>query len=172
MSRQRDAAIEAQVPGLRRFARALAGGDAMLADDLVQETLLRALDRWWLRRPGASLRAWLYAILWRRFIDGKRSEAVARRHAEASAEALPPLPLAAPDQALEAARVVALLARLPEEQRAVLVLVAVEGLDYAEAAAVLGIPVGTVMSRLSRGRERLRGLSGAEAAPPALRRVK
>jgi RNA polymerase sigma-70 factor (ECF subfamily) len=164
--------LEVEVPRLRRFARALTGGDAAAADDLVQEALLRALDRWMLRRPGGSLRAWLFTILWRRFVDGRRSAAVARRHA-GDAAALPrPIPLAAPDEALEAARVLALLDRLPDEQRAVLLLVAVEGMGYAEAAEALGVPVGTVMSRLSRARDRLRDLAGHDAARPQVRRVK
>ncbi len=164
--------IEAEVPRLRRFARALTGGDAAAADDLVQEALLRALDRWMLRRPGASLRAWLFTILWRRFVDGRRSAVIARRHAGDAAAAPQPVPMTGPDEAFEAARILALLDLLPEEQRAVLVLVAVEGMGYAEAAIILNTPVGTVMSRLSRARDRLRELAGREEVRPPLRRVK
>jgi RNA polymerase sigma-70 factor (ECF subfamily) len=164
--------LEAEVPRLRRFARGLTGGDAAAADDLVQDALVRALDRWVWRRPGGSLRAWLFAIHWRRFIDGKRATAVERRHTGDSAASQQPVPLAAPDEVLEAARVLALLDRLPGEQRAVLLLVAVEGMEYAEAAAAIGIPVGTVMSRLSRARDRLRDLAGHDVVRPQLRRVK
>jgi len=164
--------LETEVPRLRRFARGLTGGDAAAADDLVQEALLRALDRWMLRRPGGNLRAWLFTIVWRRFLDSRRSAAREHRYAAHGAAAPLPVPIAGPDETLEAARVLALIDRLPEDQRAVLLLVAVEGLEYGETAAVLGVPVGTVMSRLSRARDRLRDLAGHDAALPHLRRIR
>ena len=152
--------IAAHIPRLRRYARALAG-DSHRADDLVQDTLERALTKFHLWRHGSDLRAWLFAIMHNVFINQLK----ARRELaldEAVEDALQSAPQSDP---LELRDLDAALRRLPGEQREVLLLVGLEQLSYAEASQALGVPVGTVMSRLSRGRERLRALmSGASAA--------
>lgn len=164
-----DRRMEALVPALRRFAWSLCR-NADEADDLVQDCLEQALGAWHRRRAEADLRPWLFAILYHRHISGRRSAA---RRARLLEEAADTATLASPqDAAVHCAQVLAQLDTLPEEQRAVLLLVGVEGLSYEEAAEVLGVPVGTVMSRLSRGRERLRRLAEAPPARTAtMRRV-
>jgi RNA polymerase sigma-70 factor, ECF subfamily len=143
--------IEAHIPGLRRFASALLRGDLERADDLVQDCLERALSRWHLRRAEGDLRGWLYTILYNRF----RSEAHDTSTEAIEAE-LPPQIGGGRDKALTHRDLLRAFAALPEEQRSVLLLVGVEALSYEQASRVLGVPVGTVISRLSRGRERLR----------------
>lgn len=171
--------LVAHIPGLRRYARALTG-DAWAADDLVQDTLERACSRWRLWTLGTDLRAWLFTIMHNLHANqvrgSVRQAAVARLVDidEAAAELVAPDPAA--ETALDLQRC---LLQLPEDQRAVLLLVTLEDLSYAQVARVLGIPQGTVMSRLSRARARLRGLmegpAPAEPAPaeaPLLRRLK
>jgi RNA polymerase sigma-70 factor (ECF subfamily) len=139
------------------------------ADDLVQDCLVRALGR--LPAPSSDLavRPWLFTILHN--LSVSRWRRLRRRGAAVDAAAVD-LPVPPPQEWSLATRdLVRGLERLPEEQRQVLLLVGVEGLEYREAAAVLGLPVGTVMSRLSRGRDALRAhMEGRER--PALRRVK
>lgn len=165
-----DDLIEDQIPALRRYAFALTR-DRTAADDLVQDCLERALSRWHLRRDTGDLRAWLFTILRNGFLNDIR--ALRRRGGDAVALDAVPEPMAAPGQedGLAISDVFAALEQLPEEQKSLLLLVGVEDLSYAEAAAVLAIPAGTVMSRLSRARLRLRAmLEGGPA--PYLRRVK
>jgi RNA polymerase sigma-70 factor, ECF subfamily len=152
----RAALIEAQIPGLRRFACALLRGDREAADDLVQDTLERALSHWHLRRNQANLRAWLYTILYHRFLSNQ--DRIRRRgpHAPLTDETAVPGIEGGQHSVLEHRDLLRAFATLPAEQRAVLQLVGVEDISYQEAARVLGVPIGTVMSRLSRGRERLR----------------
>lgn len=152
--------IEAHIPGLRRFALALLRGDRYGADDLVQDCLERAFSRWHQRRSDGDVRAWLYTILYNRFLsDQHRRQRRGVHHALLEvAEAELPGIAGDQDSALEHRDLLRAFAALPEEQRSVLVLVAVEDLSYEETARVLGVPIGTVMSRLSRGRERLRQL--------------
>ena len=162
--------VEPLIPSLRRYAYALLR-DRDAVDDLVQDTLERAVAGWSRRRAEGDLRAWLFTIERNLFLQTMRR----RRRAGPmlGMEALDgfPAPMADPDGALAARDVLAELDNLPEEQRSVLLLVAVEDLSYAEAATVLGVPVGTVMSRLSRARERLRRV--LETGPVVmLRRVK
>jgi RNA polymerase sigma-70 factor (ECF subfamily) len=152
----RAALIEEQILGLRRFAHALLRGDRERADDLVQDTLERALSCWHLRRPEGNLRSWLYTILYNRFLsDQLRARRRGIHHALAENTELPGIE-GGQDAALEHRDLLRAFSALPEEQRAVLLLVGVEDLSYEETARVLGVPIGTVMSRLSRGRERLR----------------
>jgi RNA polymerase sigma-70 factor (ECF subfamily) len=156
--RDQTSLIEAHIPGLRRFARALLRGDRQSADDLVQDCLERALSGWHLRRAEGDLRGWLYTILYNRFLS-ERYRQGRRGVPEASLEAAEAeLPGVDGGQhwALEQRDLLRAFAGLPEEQRSVLLLIGVEALSYGEAARVLGVPIGTVMSRLSRGRERLR----------------
>ena len=131
---------------------------------------MRALGRWHLRRADGSVRAWLFAILHNQFISLRRQEARRPRIASFD-EADGPETDAAQPHAAQLNDVAAVLETLPDEQRAVLLLVGVEDLSYEEAAQTLGIPVGTVMSRLSRGRERLRQAMDGNR-PVALRRIK
>jgi RNA polymerase sigma-70 factor, ECF subfamily len=147
------AAIAEHIPRLRRYARALAG-DSHRTDDLVQDTLERALTKFHLWRQGSDLRAWMFSIMHNVFINQlkARRELALDDATEAALECPPrsdPLQIRDLDAALR---------RLPAEQREVLLLVGLEQLSYAEASQALDIPVGTVMSRLSRGRERLRAL--------------
>lgn len=144
------------LPRLRRYARALTGERAA-ADDLVQDTLERACNKLHLWRRGSDLRAWLFTIMHNVFVNQVRGRA-----------ALPLVPLndeimglpahTAQSDRLEIRDLDTALARLPDEQREVLLLVGLEQLSYEEAAKALGIPIGTVMSRLWRARERLRCL--------------
>ncbi len=159
--------IEPHIPALRRYAFALLR-DRDRADDLVQDTLERALSRWLLRRPDGDVRAWLFTILRNLHVSGWRRD---RRQGTAVAidEAAP---VAARQEAtLEVHDVLAALDQLPEEQKSLLLLVGVEDFSYNEAARILGLPIGTVMSRLSRARQKLRSV--IETGKVALiRRVK
>jgi len=144
-----------QDPRLRRYAFALTRNMSR-ADDLVQDTLVRAIakQRYW--QWGTNLRAWLFTILHNLAINQFRKSASRGRHVpidETNEDNFGEA--AAQEQKLMYQDVLNKLAKLPEDQRAVLLLVAVEDLSYADAAKVLNIPVGTVMSRLSRARERL-----------------
>jgi RNA polymerase sigma-70 factor, ECF subfamily len=156
--RDQTSLIEAHIPGLRRFACALLRGDRQSADDLVQDCLERALSSWHLRRAEGDLRGWLYTILYNRFLSEKHRRGrsgVSHSLIEVPESELPGVE-GGQDWALEHRDLLRAFAGLPEEQRSVLLLIAVEDLSYGEAARVLGVPIGTVMSRLSRGRERLR----------------
>jgi RNA polymerase sigma factor (sigma-70 family) len=153
---ERAALLEAQIPGLRRFACALLRGDRERADDLVQDTLERALSRWHLRRAEGDLRGWLYTILYNRFLsDQHRLKRRGLHHALTEETELPGVD-GGQDSALEHRDLLRAFSALPAEQRSVLLLIGVEDLSYDDAARVLGVPTGTVMSRLSRGRKRLR----------------
>ncbi|MDE1993275.1 MAG: sigma-70 family RNA polymerase sigma factor [Rhizobiaceae bacterium] len=169
--------VEPMIPALRRYARALLR-DVTAADDLVQDCLERVISRWHQRRRDGDARTWVFAILHNLAVNRLRQ--TARRGAHVSLDDADEMVFArAPTQedALMRRDIVAALARLPEEQRSVLLLVSVEDLSYAQAAEVLGIPIGTVMSRLARARERLRQLLEGEDATAArpgahLRRIK
>ena len=165
--------IEPQIPALRRFAWALCR-DHHAAEDLVQDCLERALSRWVMRRPGGSTRAWLFAILHNSFVSGKRQAAGRGAHRSLDEQDEDLGTPAAQEGVIALHNLQVALNALPEEQRTVLLLIGVEDMSYAEAAHVLDIPIGTVMSRLSRGRERLRQMMSGErsAAAPLLRRVK
>jgi RNA polymerase sigma-70 factor (ECF subfamily) len=166
------AGIEACIPALRRYAAALLR-DEQEVDDLVHDCLVRALDyrRTW--RQDTNLRAWLFAILHNQFISRLRRQKV-RGHVE-PLDSLPDGAVAEhprQDQHLESRDLIRALDALPVEQRTVLLLVALEDLSYAEVAQITGVPVGTVMSRLARAREKLRQVLGNGSRPkPVLRRV-
>ena len=164
----------AQIPALRRYARALCG-DAWAADDLVQDTLERACERWQLWAAGSDLRAWLFTVMHNLFVDGAR-RALRQQGQRVDVDDVAGelvAPAGATDQALDLQRC---LLRLPGEQREVLLLVALQDLGYEDVARITGVPVGTVMSRLSRARARLRELMDGRAPAPAaaapLRRLK
>lgn len=158
---------------LRRFALWLTR-EAGSADDLVQATVERALSRRNQQQDPQRLRPWLFTILYRLFLDGKRRERLHARwltwfgRADADDEALGDNT----ESIIMAQADLAAFSRLPTQQRALLLLVSVEGLSYKEAADTLNIPIGTVMSRLSRARAALRELTEGEPRPPALRRLK
>ena len=150
--------IEAEIPRLRRYARALTR-DVVAADDLVQDCLTRALGKLHLWQDGTDLRAWLFTILHNQYVNYIR-----RAVREGSAVGLnesEPLLSRAPQQGkrLEMRDLERAIAKLPEEQRIVILLVGLEGMRYEEVAVVLDVPVGTIRSRLSRGREALRRLT-------------
>ena len=150
--------LEAQIPGLRRYAYALLHGDREGADDLVQDSLERALSCWHQRRTDGDLRGWIYTILYHRFVTDRRRQRrdVGHRSLTDTLESEQPGVEGGQEGALAHRDLLRGFAELPEEQRSVLLLITVEDFSYREAARVLGLPIGTVMSRLSRGREHLR----------------
>jgi RNA polymerase sigma-70 factor (ECF subfamily) len=166
--------LAAHIPDLRRYARALTG-DAWAADDLVQDTLERACTRWRFWVTGSDLRAWLFTVMHNLFVDGTRRalrSPVATVDVDEMAHQLAGSG-GPPEQSIDLQRC---LLRLPEDQREVLLLVTLQDLSYQKVARITGTPVGTVMSRLSRARTRLRELMDAPAeaqpAAPLLRRLK
>jgi len=170
--------IEDNIPALRRYAWTLTRNQTE-ADDLVQDALLQALDHADSRTGSGDVRSWLFSIMHNQFISrwrrGKSRKAVVVEDDDA-------------DVAVDASQqtnselqdALHLLDQLPDEQKQVLLLVAVEGLEYSEVASILKIPLGTVMSRLSRARNKLYDAMEGNAASPApeqktksfLRRVK
>ncbi|WP_322007842.1 sigma-70 family RNA polymerase sigma factor [Paraburkholderia tropica] len=164
-----EAQVVAQLGAMRRFARVLTG-DAAWADDLVQDAAERALSKAASYRPESNLRAWLLTILRNIYIDQLRG----RREIAVDDESAPWRTLEAPRGEVDGLVLRDLqraLYVLPAAQREVLLLVCVEELSYHEAAAVLGVPAGTVMSRLSRAREHLRALLDADPAQDPGRRA-
>jgi RNA polymerase sigma-70 factor (ECF subfamily) len=167
-----EAEVISWLPQLRRYARALTG-DTAWADDLVQDTAERALARWAAFRPNSNLRAWLLTILRHLYIDQLR----VRREVTVDEETAPWRDLAAPPGEVDGLVLRDLqraLYCLPIEQREVLLLVCVEELTYQEASIALGVPIGTVMSRLSRAREHMRVLltEGPARIPTSLKVVR
>jgi RNA polymerase sigma-70 factor (ECF subfamily) len=171
--------IEAEIPRLRRYARALTR-DAVASDDLVQDCLARALGKLHLWQEGTDLRAWLFTILHNQYVNQVRR--AIREGAPVGLSETEPMLTQAPHQGkrLELRDLERAIAKLPEEQRSVILLVGLEGMRYEEVAEVLDVPIGTVRSRLSRGRETLRRLIGivpdqrsemVMAAPGALQRA-
>jgi len=159
------------IPALRRYARLLTG-DRTRADDLVQDTLERACTKWSLWQPGSALRSWLLTLMHNLYLNQRRDW----RHDESRAslddvEEASHEPLTNAGERMDMSQA---LARMSPALREVLLLVVVEEYTYAEAASILDIPIGTVMSRLHRAREQLRGLVEAPAArgEPALVLVK
>ena len=146
-------ALLAEIPRLRRYARALIG-EHTAADDLVQDTLERAWSRVAQWRPGSNLRAWLFSIMHNLWVDQIRRPNLPTYSMDEDDFDVPTR--ATQSDVLEVRDIAYALSQVPDEQRAVLLLVALEEMGYAEIASTLGIPIGTVMSRLSRGRERLR----------------
>ena len=155
--------ITEHIPRLRRYARALVG-DRYVADDLVQDTLERAWNKFYLWRQGSDLRAWLFTIMHNVFVNQARRR---RYEAEELTDEMPGVAVRATQgEQLELQDVDRVLRSISPEQREVVLLVAVEQLTYEEVSRALDIPVGTVMSRLSRGRERMRQAFGGQIAVP------
>jgi len=158
--------IETEIPRLRRYARALTR-DLVAADDLVQDCLTRALGKLHLWQQGTDLRAWLFTILHNQYIS--RVRRTAREGAAVALSEREPLLARPPQQGrrLELRDLERAIAKLPRTQRSVILLVGLEGMSYSEVASVLDVPVGTIRSRLSRGREALRRLTGIVQAGQA-----
>lgn len=173
MTDRRDARLllTREIPHLRRYARVLTRNSDS-AEDLVQNCLERGLSRFHLWQQDRRLRPWLFTIMHNLFVNQVRSRA--SRPVLVSLEGMATQLSTAADQETrtEAREVLAALESLSEDQRSAVVLVAVEGLSYEEAAEVLGIRPGTLMSRLHRGRERLRELCFPASDKPAIRQVK
>jgi RNA polymerase sigma-70 factor, ECF subfamily len=158
--------IEAHIPSLRRYARALTR-DVVATDDLVQECLTRALNKLHLWRQGTNLRGWLFTILHNQYVNEVRRSIRSGSTVELSDATLPSRP-ANHDKVLELRDLDRALGQLSPEMRAVILLVGLEGMPYCDVATALGIPVGTVRSRLSRGRDALRRLMDGDTAQPSL----
>ena len=154
--------VDLLVP-LRRYARSLTR-DALRADDLVHDTLVRALEMQGSLRPNTNLRTWMMTVLHNAFIDEQRRRQVEARHADALVRMSEDMAPPAQEGRVRLAQIRQAFLTLPEEQRAALHLVTLEGMAYADAAAVLGIPIGTLMSRLGRGRAALRAFEEGSRA--------
>ena len=156
--------LEREVPRLRRYARALTR-NAVRADDLVQETLVRALHKEHLWQPGTDLRAWLFTIMHNQNVNEIRR--AIRDDATVDLENCSAILTARtdPTASRQLRELDHALAQLPEEQRQVILLVGLEGVSYEDAAAILDVPIGTIRSRLSRGRESLRKLMDMDVKP-------
>jgi len=149
--------LEEQIPRLRRYARAMTRG-APIADDLVQDCLMRAITKQHLWQPGTDLRAWLFTILHNQHVNYVRKSSSKGVSVQVE-EVAPFLPVEANAMpSLELRDLRAALAKLAIEQREAILLVGLEGMDYESTAKILNVPIGTVRSRLSRGRAELRKL--------------
>lgn len=162
--------IEATVPALRRYARALTR-DADRADDLVQDCLERAIRKRALWRPTGPLRAWLFRMLLNLYRNDLRGQRRRGEHVTLDLLPLEPSTPAPQPGFIALAELGRAVEQLPLEQREALLLVVLEGASYAEAADILGIPAGTLMSRLGRARAALR-LATGNIEEPRLRTVK
>ena len=157
--------LEAEIPRLRRYARALTR-DAVYADDLVQNCLTRALAKRQLWQPGTDLRAWLFTILHNQHCNELRR--TMREGLSIELDEAPPVPVLSNAIArLELRDLERAINELPEDQRTVVLLIGLEGMPYDRVAAILNVPIGTVRSRLARGRAKLRRLMSADQAVQA-----
>jgi len=170
MRAQDEAVIVACIPHLRRYARGLTAGREQ-ADDLVQDTLERAWSKYSMWQKRGEVRAWVFGIMHNLFIDRVRSQR--SRPEDNAGDDLPEVPArATQSDHLELRDLDRILQRLPPDLREVLLLVGVEELSYQDVASVLGVPIGTVMSRLSRARERLRSELEGRTPVSKMQRVK
>jgi RNA polymerase sigma-70 factor (ECF subfamily) len=169
VSLQKD--IVEQIPRLRRYARALMQGDALAADDLVQDCLERALSRMQSWKRGSDLRAWLFTIMHNIYVNQVRRSSNGPKFVALPEQEPPGQSSAQAESAVNLDHLQRALEYLSPDQREILVLITVEGLRYKEVATILDIPEGTVMSRLSRARLQLRTLL-AQGHSPSIRRVK
>ena len=163
------AQMAACIPRMRRYARALVG-DRNAADDLVQDTFERAWARLATWRRGSDMRAWLFSIMHNLHVDQRRKPVVATTSMDDEAFEIPVRGMQ--DDRLEVRDLGAAFVRLPTDQREILLLVVLEDMGYDEVARTLDVPIGTVMSRLSRGRARLRALMESRDQPVALKVVR
>jgi RNA polymerase sigma-70 factor, ECF subfamily len=158
--------LEEQIPRLRRYARALTR-DASRADDLVQDTLLRALSKQHLWQEGTNLRAWLFTLMHNQHVNDVRRSNRDGGNVDVNEMASVLVANTDPTASRKLRELERGLGLLPLEQREAILLVGLEGLRYDEAAVIAGVPIGTVRSRLSRGREALRRILDIDEAAPA-----
>jgi RNA polymerase sigma-70 factor, ECF subfamily len=159
--------IAAEIPRLRRYARALLR-DPDRADDLVHDTLLRGLANFHLYRSGTNLRAWLFTIMHNQYVNSVRRSVRQQQGAKIVVEKLPLASPPAQTHRLELRDLDRAIRCLPEEQRATLLLIALEGMKYEEVARICDVPIGTVRSRLHRARENVRRMMEGGDARPAV----
>jgi RNA polymerase sigma-70 factor (ECF subfamily) len=171
MGAPHEAEIVACIPSLRRYARGLAR-DPEGADDLVQDTLERAWGRFPMWQGRGAVRAWMFGIMHNLYIDRMRRQRSRPEDSAGDDDFADTAARATPADGLELRDVERALQRLSAEYREVLLLVAVEELSYKEVAAAIRLPIGTVMSRLSRARERLRAELERRDVSPLIQRVK
>jgi RNA polymerase sigma-70 factor (ECF subfamily) len=149
--------FEEQIPRLRHYARALTRNPER-ADDLVQDTLVRALAKGHLWQPGTNLRAWLFTLMHNQHVNTVRRSAREGLLVEVDNLSDALTANSDPTASRQLYELDRALGQLPEDQRRAILLVGLEGMSYDEAAAILDVPIGTVRSRLSRGRDNLRRL--------------
>ena len=150
--------LEQQIPRLRRYAFALHRSDRSRADDLVQDTLVRAIAKQHLWKPGTNLLGWLFTLMHNQHVNAVRRSASEGKAVDLDDVSATLIATTDPTTSLQLRELEHAIARLPNEQREVVLLIGLEGIRYDEAAAILGVPIGTVRSRLSRARESLRKL--------------
>jgi RNA polymerase sigma-70 factor, ECF subfamily len=158
--------IDEQIPRLRRYARALTR-DPGRADDLVQDTLLRALAKQHLWQPDTNLRAWLFTLMHNQYVNDVRRSAREGQTVEIDTMSNGLTATTDPTASRQLHELRRALAQLPDEQWEAILLVGLEGMSYEETAGILAVPVGTVRSRLSRGRDNLRRLMDMPERAPA-----
>jgi len=162
--------VEREIPRLRRYARALTR-NAERADDLVQETLLRAISKRHLWQMGTDLRAWLFTIMHNQHVNLVRRAVRDETAIDIEQLSTSLAAISDPTASRQLRELERALGCLPEEQRAVILLVGLEGMSYEAAAQILNVPIGTVRSRLSRGRDELRRLLDLPRKAPAARQL-
>jgi RNA polymerase sigma factor (sigma-70 family) len=164
--------LTSQIPALRRYARVLTGNN-WAADDLVQDTLERACTKIHLWRVGTNLRAWLFTLMHNiRVDDSRKHHDQSHGHSPSQIE-FDESKSIAPDSNTELRLdLQTCISRLPEEQRVVLLLISLEDMSYSEVASITGVPIGTVMSRLSRARQRLQELMEPQAKVATVHSIK
>ena len=153
--------LEAQLPRLRRYARALTR-DPSRADDLIQDTLVRALAKQHLYQDGTNLRAWLFTLMHNQHVNDVRRNVREGDSLDVDTVAAHLVAVTDPTASRQLRELDEAIGKLAMEQRQVILLIGLEGMSYEETAAILDVPIGTVRSRLSRGREALRRLMGME----------
>lgn len=153
--------VVGELPALQRYARSLTRGANV--DDLVNETLLRAYERRASFQEGRALKPWLLSVMHNVFVDSRRADRSEARRMEQVADLRDQFEAPAQEHHVRLTQVYRALMELPDEQRSAIHLVAIEGLAFTDAASVLGIPSGTLMSRLARARAALREFEGAAA---------
>ncbi len=166
-----DAQLRELIPRMRRFALSLTRNSSG-ADDLVQASLEKALSSWKDKRTEGDLRAWLFSILYRQFLDAHRRSRRYSRMLELFTGGADEDYQPSVERTVVAQSTLGAFERLNTEQRALLLWISVEGLSYKEVATILDVPIGTVMSRLSRARQALRQFSDGEITTPSLRILK
>lgn len=164
-SQSRSDILELLAP-LRRYARSLTRSDSH-AEDLVHDAIVRAYERQDGFRDGSSLQNWLFSIVHNLFVDEWRRKNAEARRVATIAESLRGAIAIDPESQLRLKQIMDRFLTLPDQQRAALHLVAVEGLSYQEAAQTLGVPIGTLMSRLSRARAAIRSFDEGHEASSA-----